>query len=86
MIGFFENGRQPNCRAGTWLLIVNPWAKLTPCGMCRDSYDSHAELVKEFTATNSCNECYTAIRANSEKSPYRLLKDALSVVRWQSRS
>ena len=81
MIRFFESGRQPNCRAGKRFLIVGPWAKLTPCGMFRDTYESQADMNREFCARNECNECFTAIRANSEKSPYRLLVDALRAVR-----
>jgi MoaA/NifB/PqqE/SkfB family radical SAM enzyme len=81
MISFFKNGRQPDCQAGRRFLIVGPWAKLTPCGMFRDKYETHPELKREFTARNRCADCYTAIRANSEKSPYRLLVDAFRAVR-----
>ncbi len=81
MIEFFKGGRQPNCKAGTRFLIVNPWAKLTPCGMFRDEYDSQEELVAKFSKNNTCDKCFTAIRANSEKSPKRLLFDALRAVR-----
>ena len=81
MIEFFKGGRQPNCKAGTRFLIVNPWAKLTPCGMFRDEYDSQEELVAKFSKNNTCDKCFTAIRANSEKSPKRLLLDALRAVR-----
>lgn len=85
MIEFFRRGEAPKCQAGRRFLIVNPQAKLTPCGMCRDMYDSQAELIREFTARNQCTECFTAIRANSEKSPYRLLADALRAVRHKGR-
>ena len=81
MIEFFKGGRQPNCKAGTRFLIVNPWARLTPCGMFRDEYDSQEELVAKFSKNNTCDKCFTAIRANSEKSPKRLLFDALRAVR-----
>jgi MoaA/NifB/PqqE/SkfB family radical SAM enzyme len=81
MIKFFETGKHPNCRAGERFLIVGPWAQLTPCGMFRDRYDSQRELKKEFTSKNKCADCFTAIRANSEKSPYRLLVDALRAAR-----
>ncbi len=81
MIHFFQNGRQPNCRAGERFLIVNPWSKLTPCGMFRDTYESQTDLVRQFSKNNSCDKCFTAIRANSEKSPYRLLVDSLRAVR-----
>ncbi len=81
MISFFERGGQPNCQAGRRFLIVGPWGKLTPCGMFREQYDSQEEMKKKFTAHNTCSQCYTAIRANSEKTPYRLLVDALQVVK-----
>jgi len=81
MITFFETGEMPGCQAGNRFLIVNPWAKLTPCGMVRDRYESQARMKRTFTAGNKCAKCFTAIRANSEKTPYRLLVDALRVVR-----
>lgn len=81
MIRFFRNGYQPNCMAGKRFLIVNPWGKLTPCGMFREMYDSREELVEKFTRHNKCNKCYTAIRVNSEKTLSRLLIDALRVIR-----
>jgi MoaA/NifB/PqqE/SkfB family radical SAM enzyme len=80
MIDFFRNGKQPHCKAGTRFMIVNPWAKLTPCGMFRQQYDSQKDLVRDFAKDNLCDRCFTAIRANSEKSPYRLLVDAFRVI------
>ncbi len=81
MIDFFRTGGAPGCQAGRRFMIVNPWGKLTPCGMCRDHYEDPRELVDTFTKKNTCTECYTAIRANSEKTPYRLLVDALRAAR-----
>ncbi|HOD66072.1 MAG TPA: radical SAM protein [candidate division Zixibacteria bacterium] len=81
MIDFFRTGGHPRCRAGERFMIVNPWGKLTPCGMCRDHYDDPAQIRERFSRTNECGDCYTAIRANSEKTPYRLIADALRVVR-----
>lgn len=81
MIEFFRKGCQPRCRAGERFLIVNPWGKLTPCGMCRDQYDDPRELIESFSKDNDCTQCYTAIRANSEKSAFRMLSDALRVTR-----
>ncbi len=81
MIKFFRNGEHPKCQAGKRFLIVGPWAKLTPCGMFRDHYDSHRELKRQFTARNRCTDCFTAIRANSEKAPLRMLSDAVRAVR-----
>jgi MoaA/NifB/PqqE/SkfB family radical SAM enzyme len=81
MIKFFETASRPNCKAGKRFMIVNPWAKLTPCGMFRDQYDSREDLIERFSSKNDCGRCFTAIRANSEKSPYRLLVDAARAVR-----
>jgi MoaA/NifB/PqqE/SkfB family radical SAM enzyme len=77
MIKFFRQGHQPRCRAGKRFLIVNPWAKLTPCGMVRDEFESREELVRKFSAHNTCDKCFTAIRVNSEKSIFQLIKDGL---------
>lgn len=81
MIKFFKEGKQANCRAGDRFMIVNPWGKLTPCGMCRDMYDSPEDIKTKFVDHNTCEKCFTAIRANSEKAPGRMLKDALRAVR-----
>ena len=81
MIRFFEDGHQPNCKAGKRFLMVNPWGQLTPCGMIRDTYESQKDLVREFSNSNTCDECYTSIRVNSEKALVRMLFDALRVVR-----
>ena len=83
MIRFFETGRQPDCRAGRRFLIVNPWAQLSPCGMYRDRYNSQTELVREFSDNNTCTECFTTIRSDSEGSPLRLFLNAVARVRLQ---
>jgi len=49
--------------------------------MFRDTYSSQKDLQQRFASTNTCDKCFTAIRANSEKSLYRLMVDALRVVR-----
>jgi MoaA/NifB/PqqE/SkfB family radical SAM enzyme len=83
MIQFFREGHQPNCKAGRRFLIVNPWGKLTPCGMFREMYDSQRELIREFTNSNKCDKCNTSLRANSEKKLSRLFLDALRVIRYK---
>ncbi len=81
MIKFFKEGKNSDCKAGKRFAIVNPWGKLTPCGMVREQFDSQAEMIEKFTKDNKCEKCFTAIRANCEKTPARLLKDALRAVR-----
>jgi len=80
MIDFFDGRKQPNCRAGNRFLIVGPWGKLTPCGMFRDRYETFKEMNAEFVARNRCTDCFTSSRANSEKSPMRMLSDAVRAV------
>jgi MoaA/NifB/PqqE/SkfB family radical SAM enzyme len=77
MVKFFETGRREDCRAGHRFLIVTPWGKVSPCGMNREGYESREQLQREFSSKNLCDQCFTAIRANSEKSPYRLLLDGI---------
>jgi len=81
MLDFYATRSQPNCQAGRRFFIINPWGKLAPCGIIQAEFDTQDELMENFTKTNTCEMCYTAIRANSEKSPYRMIADALRIVR-----
>ena len=36
-----------------------------------------SELLAGFARTNTCEACYTGLRANSEKPAYWLVKDAV---------
>jgi MoaA/NifB/PqqE/SkfB family radical SAM enzyme len=81
MLEFYATTSQPNCQAGRRFFIINPWGKLAPCGIIQGEFTSQDELLEKFTKRNTCEMCYTAIRANSEKSPYRMIVDALRVVR-----
>jgi len=81
MLDFYAARSQPDCKAGRRFFIINPWGKLAPCGIIHGEFDSQAELMEKFTKSNTCEMCYTAIRANSEKSPYRMIADALRIVR-----
>ncbi|UCC43474.1 MAG: radical SAM protein [Candidatus Zixiibacteriota bacterium] len=81
MIRFFRDGRQPGCTAGKRFLIVNPQGTLGPCGLITQYYDSQRQMLREFTKGNECEDCYTSLRVNSEKSLRRLLIDALRVIR-----
>ncbi len=86
MLDFFRKTAMPDCQAGRRFLIVNPWGKLAPCGLIQGQYDSQEELLECFTKTNRCEQCYTAIRANCEKSPSRMLRDAFRALRTGRRS
>lgn len=81
MIEFFQNQAIPDCRAGDRFLVVNPDGTLSPCGLIIKAYESRQELLVEFASTNTCVECYTSIRANTEKSAKFLIKDSLRSIR-----
>jgi len=79
---FFANGSyMPNCQAGYRSLVVNPDGRLVPCAMQKKPFDSQADLVNNFSRTNTCGGCYVSMRANTEKSIGLLFKDGLSVFR-----
>jgi MoaA/NifB/PqqE/SkfB family radical SAM enzyme len=75
MIEFFKNERLPDCRAGERFLIVNPSGSLSPCGLIIEKYNSQQEIKQNFMKNNTCEYCYTSIRANSERPAWYLLKD-----------
>jgi len=80
MVEFFKNQTIPGCRAGERFLVVNPDATLSPCGLIIKKYGSRRELLEKFTRTNTCAECYTSIRANTEKPPRYLILDSLKAL------
>ncbi|HWR83732.1 MAG TPA: radical SAM protein, partial [Candidatus Deferrimicrobium sp.] len=54
MVRFFRVGKEPGCQAGRRFLIVNPWAKLTRCGMFRQPFGSQAELTDFYRSDGQC--------------------------------
>ena len=81
IIEFYRTRSMPDCQAGRRFFIINPWGKIAPCGMIQGEYDSQDEIIEKFTKSNRCDQCYTAIRANCEKSPKRMVLDALRALR-----
>lgn len=65
--GYFRDGGVEDCRAGKRFFVVNPDGTLSPCGLILRKYGSPAEIRRDFLRTNVCAECYTSIRANTEK-------------------
>jgi MoaA/NifB/PqqE/SkfB family radical SAM enzyme len=74
---YFENGGMGGCKAGQRFLVVTADGRLQPCSMQFRRYELHeqARMVREFTACNTCDECYVAIRSNLDKSFPRLLRE-----------
>lgn len=77
MCDFFLDRGVGGCRAGERFLVVNPDATMSPCGLVIRAYRSQREVVERFTRTNRCAECYTSLRANTEKPLRHLLADTI---------
>lgn len=79
---FFKNNCNiSNCKAGYRSLVINPDGTLAPCAMKKISYNTHDELIKNFSKSNRCGGCYVSLRANTEKNFYNLIKDGWSFQR-----
>jgi len=77
---FFRDGMIPHCQAGRRFLVVRPDGYLNPCSMFPEKkYLTQAEVLRQFTAQNKCGECYVAIRAYTEKSPWQLAQESLKL-------
>ncbi len=79
--GYFRDGAVGGCRAGKRFFVVNPDGTLSPCGLIIRKYGSPAEIRKDFLQTNACAECYTSIRANTEKPVRYAILDNIRSVR-----
>ncbi|UCD71309.1 MAG: hypothetical protein JSW70_09965, partial [Syntrophobacterales bacterium] len=74
---FFRDGIIPHCQAGKRFLVVRPDGYLNPCSMFpEEQYVTQSEVLRKFTAQNECGECYVAIRAYTEKSPWQLARES----------
>lgn len=74
---YFENRGTPGCKAGLRFLVVTADGQLQPCSMQFKRYplQDQARMVREFTASNTCDECYVSIRSYLDKSFPRLLSE-----------
>jgi MoaA/NifB/PqqE/SkfB family radical SAM enzyme len=77
---YFDQGGSPGCKAGRRFLVVTSDGELQPCSMQfkRFALGEHARMIREFTRTNECNECYVSIRSYLDKSFPRLLWENVS--------
>lgn len=75
---FLEQGYyMPNCKAGIRFLVVTPEGDLIPCSLHRDKkYSTQKEMIEKFSRTNLCGGCFVNIRSYTDRSPWKLLKDA----------
>ena len=72
-LAYFQNGGMPNCHAGVRFFVVMPDGALVPCSLHRHRYTNQEEMAREFSAHNTCGECYVAIRSYSDKPLGKIL-------------
>jgi len=75
---YFKNGTVPGCKAGRRFLVVTPDGQIQPCSMHKRTYSARKEMLRAFLPTNTCGECYVAIRAYLNQSFWKLLWDNFS--------
>jgi MoaA/NifB/PqqE/SkfB family radical SAM enzyme len=79
---FFAEGGMGNCQAGKRFLVVRPDGLVNACSMFPHlQYRSGKAAKTGFRATRrSCDACYVAIRASTERPLFRALLDSLGLV------
>ena len=77
---YFQRGGAPSCKAGLRWLVVTSDGALQPCSMQFKRYGLHEQdrMVREFTASNTCDQCYVSIRSYLDKSFPQLLRENVS--------
>jgi MoaA/NifB/PqqE/SkfB family radical SAM enzyme len=79
---FFANhASAKGCKAGIRSLVVNPDGSLCPCAMKKTTtFATHGELKKRFSKSNTCDNCFISLRANTEKPLRELVRDIWATV------
>jgi MoaA/NifB/PqqE/SkfB family radical SAM enzyme len=74
---YFRQGAMPGCKAGLRWLVVTCDGALQPCSMQFKRYGLHeqARMVKEFTRTTACDQCYVSIRSYLDKTFPQLVRE-----------
>jgi MoaA/NifB/PqqE/SkfB family radical SAM enzyme len=77
---YFHSGGTSACKAGLRWLVVTSDGALQPCSMQFKRYSLHnqAQMVREFTRNNSCDQCYVSIRSYLDKTFPQLLRENVS--------
>src|SRR5260370_27212573 len=71
----FANNGTPGCQAALRFLVVTADGALQPCSMQFERYalEDRDRMIAEFTANNTCDQCYVSIRSYLDKSFPQLL-------------
>jgi MoaA/NifB/PqqE/SkfB family radical SAM enzyme len=77
---YFANNSAPGCKAGLRFLVVTADGALQPCSMQFERYalEDRDRMIAEFTANNTCDQCYVSIRSYLDKSFPQLLWENVS--------
>jgi MoaA/NifB/PqqE/SkfB family radical SAM enzyme len=77
---YFSTGGAAGCKAGMRFLVVTCDGMLQPCSMQFRRYplEERERMIREFTATNTCDQCYVSIRSYLDKSFPQLLWENVS--------
>jgi MoaA/NifB/PqqE/SkfB family radical SAM enzyme len=77
---YFANNGTPGCKAGLRFLVVTADGALQPCSMQFERYtlENRDRMIAEFTANNTCDQCYVSIRSYLDKSFPQLLWENVS--------
>jgi MoaA/NifB/PqqE/SkfB family radical SAM enzyme len=77
---YFQNNGMPGCKAGLRFLVVTADGQLQPCSMQFQRYElaERDRMIREFTAKNTCDQCYVSIRSYLDKSFPQLLWENVS--------
>ncbi len=78
---FFAEGGIGGCQAGRRFLVVRPDGLINACSMFPDlQYKTRKEMLAGFRSTReSCDACFVAIRASTERSLVRLVQDNIGL-------
>ncbi len=78
---FFAQGGMNHCQAGRRFLVVRPDGRINPCSMFpEEQYATRDEAVEGFKSTREhCDQCYVSIRASTERSLGRLIKENIGL-------
>ncbi len=74
---YFERGGTPGCMAGLRFLVVTCDGRLQPCSMQFQRYalEERGRMIREFTRTNTCDQCYVSIRSYVDKTWPQLARE-----------
>jgi MoaA/NifB/PqqE/SkfB family radical SAM enzyme len=77
---YFAKGGRPGCKAGLRFLVVTSEGALQPCSMQFQRFPlaERDRMIREFTQTNTCDQCYVSIRSYLDKSFPQLLWENVS--------